>query len=125
MQRVMSVFVAAAGIASAAVIVNNPSFETPVVSPYSYNTSGGSWTFNGNTGIWNVAAFGESGSNGAQAGFIQQCNGVGCAQNDPTPPGLSSFFQSLTGFTVGNSYTISFLLASRPGTLFEDVTVTV
>ena len=112
------------GFGHASVVVNNSSFETPdVAGAYQYNPIGGDWTFNGNSGIWSIAGFSETGGDGIQAGFVQQCNSGGCGGISPTPSGVSNFFQTLNGFTPGDTYSIGFWLAIRPGTFVEPVSV--
>jgi hypothetical protein len=88
-----------------AVSVPNFGFETPVISGYQYNPSGGSWTFNaasGNNGSGIVANGGGFGNfnapQGVQAAFVQE---------------YGTISQVIPGFTPGVNYTISFLAAER------------
>lgn len=84
-------------------IAANFSFETPNLgSGHQYTPSGASWTFTGQSGIAaNGSAFNVSNSPmGTQVAFVQS---------------LGSMAQTLSGFTVGRTYTISYSAAQRPG----------
>ena len=84
-------------------------FETPSIGSgnYSYNPSGGFWTYstqNGNSGS-GIVANGSGFSNpnapeGTQAAFVQS---------------YGSIARTLSGFTPGNSYTITYSAAQRSG----------
>lgn len=97
-----TVFTAAAGP-----VVQDSSFEN--VSPGSYpfyeffgGFSSPSWTFGGGSGVdpssgtWFVPAPPD----GTNAAFLQN---------------ISSFSQTISGFTIGNLYTVSYYAAQRPG----------
>lgn len=81
-------------------------FETPSIGSgsYQYNPTGGSWTFNGANGngsgiVGNGSAFlSPSAPQGVQAAFIQKTGTIS---------------QTISGFTPGINYTISFLAAER------------
>lgn len=86
------------------VTISNSGFETPSISSspgYSYNPSGGSWTFSSLSGIVkNGGIFGNANAvEGTQAAFIQQ-NGS---------------FQQTFNFPANAEYTIRFSAAQRPG----------
>ncbi|HWZ41886.1 MAG TPA: RHS repeat-associated core domain-containing protein [Candidatus Saccharimonadales bacterium] len=88
------------------VAVSNSGFETPVQAAggYQYGPTGGSWTFQGGTGVAaNGSAF-TSGNppapSGTQVAFIQNANG-------------SLMYQLLSGFQAGISYTVTFYAAQR------------
>src|ERR1035437_7309452 len=89
-----------------AVSVPNFGFETPVISGYRYNPSGGSCTFSGSTGngsglIGNGSAFlNPNAPQGVQAAFVQEHGTIS---------------QAISGFTPGTPYMISFFAAERPG----------
>ncbi len=89
--------------------VANFSFETPSIGAgnYSYSPSGGFWTFSaqsGNSGSGLVAnGSGFSNPNapeGTQAAFLQS---------------YGTITQTLSGFTPGNSYTMTYSAAQRSG----------
>ncbi len=88
-----------------AVSVPNFGFETPIISGYQYNPSGGSWAFNGTSPngsglVGNGSAFANPGAlQGVQAAFVQRAGSVS---------------QAIPGFTPGTPYMISFLAAERP-----------
>src|SRR5450759_1229535 len=77
-----------------AVSVPNFGFETPVISSYQYNPSGGSWTFSGaspsGSGIVrNGGAFGNfNAPQGVQAAFVQE---------------YGTISQAISGFTAGTN----------------------
>jgi hypothetical protein len=87
-----------------AVNVPNFGFETPVISGYQYNPSGGSWTFSGASPsgsglVANGGGFGNfNAPQGVQAAFVQAAGTIS---------------QAISGFTPGINYTISFLAAQR------------
>ena len=99
-----------------AVTVLNSSFETPSEgsSGYAYQPSGADWTFNTQAGIAGSGSPWFSGSppDGTQAAFIQ---------TNATSQGTIS--QSLSGFTAGQSYSVAFWIAGRPGYIANPVTV--
>jgi hypothetical protein len=86
--------------------VLNTGFETPVISNYQYNPSGGSWTFSGSPGngsglIANGSGFGNPNApQGAQAAFVQS---------------FGTISQTVSGFSPGTTYTITFSAAQRSG----------
>jgi hypothetical protein len=79
-------------------------FETPSISDYQYNPSGGLWTFsgaspNGSGLVGNGSLFGNPNApQGVQAAFVQE---------------YGTISQSISGFTPGLNYTISFFAAER------------
>ena len=83
-------------------------FEIPSIGSgnYSYNPLGGFWTFSGGSGNGSgIVANGSGFSNpnvleGTQAAFVQSYGSVA---------------QTLSGFTPGTSYTITYSAAQRPG----------
>ena len=88
--------------------IPNGGFEAPVTSAYSYNPSGGAWTFSANSGnngsglVGNGSAFSNPTSpEGKQAAFFQ---------------GTGTITQAVTGLTPGVTYTVSFSAAQRGGT---------
>jgi len=86
----------------------NFGFELPHISPgsYLYNPSSAIWTFNGSSGsgsglIANGSGFGNpSAPEGVQAAFVQ---------------GYGVISQTLSGFTPGTLYTITYSAAQRSG----------
>ncbi|HEY4414982.1 MAG TPA: family 78 glycoside hydrolase catalytic domain [Verrucomicrobiae bacterium] len=86
--------------------IPNFSFETPEVGNYAYDPNGGSWTFNGaspsGSGIVaNGGGFGNPNApDASQAAFIQE---------------YGSMSQTLFGFTPGQTYTLTYSAAQRPG----------
>jgi len=101
------VLTAGSSRAGTIVVVNN-SFESPAYQPvfsgWSYLTgSFGSWTYGGNSGVANENTpwFAGTPPDGNQAAFCQQTS--------------CSISQTISGFTVGDSYTVSFYEAGRPG----------
>lgn len=93
---------ASATTTDGSVSVPNPGFEAPATATYVYNPSGGSWTFNGNSG---VAA--------NNSGFT--------VANPPAPQGMQVAFlqrtcsvsEALSGFTPGTAYTVICSAAQR------------
>ena len=94
--------------------VGDASFETPNLSTnsgsnreYLYNPSGSAWTYTNSAGVGsNGGPFYAGGApDGVQAAFLQA--------NDTS--GMGSISQLITGLTAGASYTVSFFIASRPG----------
>ena len=91
---------------AAAQTVQNGSFETPVVSTYVYAPTGAGFTFAPTIDFVagdGIAADGSAFNNGTapdgnQVAFVQD---------------LGSFSQTITGFTVGQRYDVSFLTAAR------------
>jgi hypothetical protein len=87
-----------------AVNVPDFGFETPSISDYQYNPSGGFWTFsgaspNGSGLVGNGSLFGNPNApQGVQAAFVQE---------------YGTISQSIFGFTPGMNYTISFFAAER------------
>ncbi|MBN2161837.1 MAG: DUF642 domain-containing protein [Pontiellaceae bacterium] len=88
--------------------IPNFSFELPDIGSgnYSYNPTGGFWTFNGSSGdgsglIGNGSGFGNPDAPaGVQAAFVQS---------------YGTISQTLSGFTPGLTYTISYAAAQRSG----------
>ena len=89
-------------VTNGGISVPNPGFEAPATATYVYNPSGGSWTFNGNSGV----AANNSGFTSA---------------NPPAPQGVQVAFlqrtcsvsQALSGFTPGTAYTVICSAAQR------------
>jgi hypothetical protein len=88
-------------------ILLNFGFETPTIPTYSYNPSGGSWTFaaqsgaNGSGITANSSAFttgNPSTSQGTQVAFLQ---------------GISTITQAVSGFIQGIKYKVVFAAAQR------------
>jgi hypothetical protein len=97
---------AAAGSLQATIVITNNSFELPNVSGgVTYSPSSAGWTFAGNSGVIGTGYFTSGAEDGVQVGFLQQFNGDSIA---------SSISQTLTGFTIGNSYEVTFYTALRP-----------
>lgn len=94
--------------ASTAPSVPNGGFETPVTSSHTYNPTGGSWTFSGNSGVQkNNGAFGAATApEGVQTAFLQG--------NPNQGPTLGSISQSVN-FTSTGSYTLTYKAAQRSG----------
>jgi len=94
--------------ASLAQTIANSSFETPSIgaSNYSYNPSGGSWAFAGNSGIQsNGSAWGAANApDGTQTAFLQG--------NPNQSATLGSISQSVN-FPATGTYVISFQAARR------------
>ncbi len=89
----------------------NAGFETPATATYSYGTTGGSWTFSGQSGAngsgitANNSAFttgNSSAPEGVQCAFVQ---------------GAASISQSVPGFTPGATYNVTFSAAQRAYTV--------
>lgn len=95
-------------VAAAPSSVPNSGFETPRVSTYSYNPSGGFWNFTGASPSGSGIAANNSGFTsknpdaleGTQVAFIQSCGSIA---------------QTLVGFVPGTDYTVRFLAAERNG----------
>jgi uncharacterized membrane protein len=85
---------------------NSYSFDGPVQccgNPgYTYNPAGSSWVFSGSAGIT---------TNGAIWGFLPTPHG----DQEAFLQGVGSVYRDLTGLTAGQSYTVTFSLAHRPG----------
>jgi len=87
--------------------VPNFGFETPGISTYQYNPSGGSWTFTA-----------QSGANGSG---ITANNSLFTTGNSNAPEGIQSAFlqgtgsisQALSGFVPGVKYSLTFAAAQR------------
>ena len=106
---------ASATTTDGSVSVPNPGFEAPATATYVYNPSGGSWTFNGNSGV-----------TANNSGFT--------SANPPAPQGLQAAFlqrtcsvsQALSGFTPGTTYTVICSAAQRKyGTVGQTWDVTI
>jgi hypothetical protein len=96
-----------------AVPVLDPSFETPASHGLLYTPAGGDWIFSYPSGIASGTFFSGPAPDGNQAAFIQTGSSV-----------AGTISQSLSGFTVGQSYTTTFWIAERPGYSADPVTVT-
>lgn len=94
----------AAATPAAAVTIVNGSFEAPDFSPgqYVYGVAAPGWTFANGAGITtNASAWGfNDAPDGDQVAFLQN---------------VSSATQTLTGLTIGQTYTVNFDLSNRPG----------
>jgi hypothetical protein len=106
--------ICSAGILQGSVIVPDFSFETPNANGgFLYPPSLGSsaWTFSGHAGIFGTTYAMSPLPNGVQSAFIQQCDANLSCGTDPA--GSSNFFQSLSGFTIGHNYNVTFSIAER------------
>ncbi|RYD67244.1 MAG: DUF642 domain-containing protein, partial [Verrucomicrobiaceae bacterium] len=105
-----TVFIDNVQILIASPAIPNFSFENPSAGTgsgaYRYNPTGGSWTFSGSAGNGSGVAANGSGfgspnaPHGTQVAFLQN---------------LGTITQTLTGFTPGKTYTLSYLAAQRGG----------
>ena len=87
--------------------LGDTSFELPTLhhSSYSYSATGSPWTFGNQTGISSSgSAFGNSAPDGTQVAFVQGAVAGSCMT------------QSVTGLTVGDSYSFTVSAAQRSGT---------
>ena len=104
-----TLFVTPAG----AIAIVNPSFESPDLGAggYGYQPAGATWTFSAGAGIAGTGSPWIAGSppDGNQAAFMQA-----------TGSWSATISQILTGFTIGDSYSVTFYVALRPGALFAD-----
>jgi len=88
-------------------LIANFGFETPVVSAYQYNPSGGSWIFTALAGVngsgicANGSAFNSGNPNAPQGGQVAFLQGTG------------SISQTLTGLIAGAIYQVTFAAAQR------------
>jgi len=111
----------------AGVVIQNASFETPQVPPdeFHYPPVPG-WTHTGTPGdgwLWHAgpvccgggpASSGDEGGNGQ---FVTMGGGYGT-------PGSAAWYQDLTGFITGQSYTVTFMIADEFN-LVQPVTVSI
>ena len=115
------VFLAMGGLAisTQAATITNASFETPALGSggFSYNTAGATWVFAGHTGeaATNSPWFSGSPPDGTQAAFLQDLSG--------DTLGSDNFSESVTGLSIGTSYTFSFSAAQRSGFNADPFTV--
>ena len=110
--KIACVLLLVAACSRASVIIGNPTFSDPDLNgAYEYRPSGAGvdWSFSGSTGIASVAGIG-TGFNLVSAPTIQ----VGVIQEQPNQYGPPVISQNLTGLTVGDTYQISFMSATRP-----------
>jgi hypothetical protein len=87
--------------------LSDTSFELPTLhhSSYSYEPTGTPWTFGNQTGISSSgSAFGNTAPLGTQVAFVQGAVAGSCMS------------QSVTGLTVGDSYSFTVSAAQRSGT---------
>ena len=87
--------------------LGDTSFELPALhhSSYSYTTTGSPWTFGNQTGISSAgSAFGNSAPDGTQVAFLQGAVAGSCMS------------QSVSGLTIGRSYSFTVSAAERTGT---------
>jgi hypothetical protein len=96
-----------------AITIVNPSFETPIegAGGYQYQPTGAGWTFSAGAGIGGTGSpwFAGNPPDGTQAAFMQA-----------TGDWSATISQDLTGFTIGDSYSVTFYVAKRPGSAFAD-----
>ena len=104
---------------AASVVITNPGFETPNLgSGFQYDPTGPGvgWTFiTAGAGITANGSFGVGGPGSGQSGSLAPApegTQVGLLQSTQ-----SEIFQSLSGFTVGGTYSFTFLAAQRPTSL--------
>jgi alpha-L-rhamnosidase len=85
--------------------IQDPGFETPVVTGYAYDPTSSAWTFSGQSGI--------------------SANGSGFTGNNPNAPGgsqvafvqsLGTMSQTFQGLITGATYSVTFMAAQRSGT---------
>ena len=108
MRIVLGLLLALAPAAASAVTIGDASFENPQISGgYQYNPAGTPWTFLQTSGIASNGGpfYGVNAPDGTQAAFIQSGSG-----------NIGKITQTLTGLTIGTTYTFSFQEAGRPGT---------
>ena len=88
----------------------NPSFEYPNISGYVYEPSGTDWSHSGGGFVIadSGSAFGNTAYQGGQNMVMQQ---------------VVSVWQSLSGFEIGQEYTVSWAEADRPGAGGNDLRV--
>jgi len=110
---VIAAVLLAPGLAAAAPIVADGSFETPVVPGFQYNPTGSPWTFLGDSGLAQGTFFAGVAPDGAQAAFLQSAGLVG------------EINQTLGAVTIGSKYLLSFYVADRPGYVANPVDVKV
>ena len=87
--------------------LGDTSFEVPALfhSTYSYQPTGSPWTFGNQTGITSSgSAFGNTAPDGTQVAFVQGAVAGSCMS------------QSVSGLTVGDSYSFTVSAAERTGT---------
>jgi hypothetical protein len=84
-----------------AITVANNSFETPSCGAC-YDPSGASWSFTSTAGILGPGYIGVTPPDGSQEGWLQYYN-----EGEPV------IYQTLTGFTIGDSYDVNFYFALR------------
>jgi len=98
--------------------VINGSFEQPITSSFIYDPLDPTlaWDFTGRSGVAANTFFTGPAPDGTQVAFLQQFS-------DQTGSNLSSITQTLTGLTLTPT-TLSFSIASRPGTSSNPVVVT-
>ena len=99
-----------AGVASAAPMIGDASFEAVNTSAQGYvydPTDTGGWNFSGYAGVTgNSSGFGfASAPDGAEVGFVQNYFGTN----------TGSISQTISGLAIGTTYSLSFDLAARPG----------
>ncbi|QMU78417.1 hypothetical protein GXW83_24630 [Streptacidiphilus sp. PB12-B1b] len=87
--------------------LGDTSFELPTLhhSSYNYSATGSPWTFGNQTGISSAgSAFGNMAPDGTQVAFVQGAVAGSCMT------------QSVSGLTVGSSYSFTVSAAQRSGT---------
>ena len=94
-------------------LTTDPGIETPAeaAATFTYNPTGGAWTFTGTSGITNAGSGfgGPAAPEGGQYAFLQ--NNAGASQNDPVNGQTIS--QTVAGFQAGQQYVFSVLDAAR------------
>jgi hypothetical protein len=95
----------ACGVAQAAVVVPDGSFEAPVTGSYVYNPTVSGVAFNAGSGVQrNGSAFGFANApDGVQTGFLQSSNTA-----------IGQIVFSLADLVVGQTYSVGFSAAARP-----------
>ena len=116
LQYAWTLFVTPAG----AIAIVNPSFESPDLGAggYGYQPAGATWTFSAGAGIAGTGSPWIAGSppDGNQAAFMQA-----------TGSWSATISQILTGFTIGDSYSVTFwspYIADPAASLVRTVQVT-
>jgi len=92
-------------------------------SGYAYNPTGLGWTFSNDAGVQNNGSawgFSNAPNGAAQSAFLQVYTGPASVTNNTGAS--SSIYQSVSGLTSGDEYTLSFYLAQRPGYAVDTVT---
>ena len=112
--RILGLALSAAFSLSATTVITNGSFETPALTPgtFQYNPSGATWTFTGQSGI---------STNGSAWGFAPAPSGTQEAFLQVFQQTSSSFSETVTNVVAGD--TINFFEAQRSGFLANSFNV--